>query len=541
MTALSIMRLIDRGTTLTKGQVIFSGVDLRTLDNRQMENVRGNDIAMVFQDPMTSLNPVLTVGQQIVEVLTRHRSMTTSEAHREAVRLLDRVRIPSSATHMSAYPGALSGGMRQRVMIAIAFACRPRLLIADEPTTALDVTVQAQILDLVRELQREEDMSVLFITHDMGVVAEIADDVMVMRGGKSVEFGVASQVLSRPKSEYTRKLLSLVPRREGGRFVAGTTSLPLATPLPEAILSVRNLVTRFDIRASAFGRVTSRVHAVENVSFDLMRGETLSVVGESGCGKSTMGRSILRLVEPQEGSILLGGQDMRGLSAGDLRRMRRKAQIIFQDPLASLNPRLRIGDAIAEPMIAHGVIDRAFARQRVAELLEQVALPQAMADRYPHEFSGGQRQRICIARALGLEPDLIVADESVSALDVSVKEQILQLLMEIQARHSIALLFISHDIGVVGRISHRIAVMCRGEIVEIGGCAAVLESPAHPYTRKLLSAVPVFASERHRRTHNVPAGETKSSVRSLGYKPQQRTFRKVSDGHFVQDYLEIDQ
>ena len=472
VTMLSVMRLLPERLARISGSVLLNGRDLLSLTESEMETVRGREAAVIFQEPMTSLNPVLTVGRQISETMMRHRGIGEAEAEAEAIRLLERVRIPAARARFMEHPFQLSGGTLQRVMIAIALSCRPKLLIADEPTTALDVTVQAQILQLIKELQEEDGMAVLFITHDMGVVAEIADRVVVMRQSRIVETGEAAAIFARPAHDYTRTLLAAVPKLGAA---AGPVSV-VTEPAPP-VLDVSNLVTRFDIKGGFFGRIRARVHAVENVSFELAAGETLALVGESGCGKSTVGRSILRLVEPLSGSIRVDGQDMLALSGSDLVHQRRRMQMIFQDPASSLNPRMRIGEALTEALLAHGIAHPSETRDRAAALLERVGLGPDMASRFPHEFSGGQKQRICIARALALGPRLIVADEAVSALDASIKAQITELMQELQSSLGIAYLFISHDMAVVEKISHRVAVMHQGEIVEIGPGAAVFGSP----------------------------------------------------------------
>jgi peptide/nickel transport system ATP-binding protein len=433
--------------------------------------------------------------------------------------------------------------MRQRVMIAMALACRPKLLIADEPTTALDVTIQAEILHLLRELQREENMGVLFITHDMGVVAEVADRTVVMYRGDMIEMGQTTEIFAAPKAVYTRSLLSSIPRLgtmgdavSPCRFpevdpatgeASAVREMPAVSPDQAAILQVKDLAVRFDLPSG-------RVHAVEGVSFDLKPGETLSLVGESGCGKSTTGRAIIRLISPTQGSIVIGGQDVTRAGTRDLRSMRRTSQMIFQDPFASLNPRIAVGAAIAEPMLAHRMLNKRDAKARVAELLEQVGLPASVADRYPHEFSGGQRQRISIARALALEPKLIVADEAVSALDVSVKAQVSNLLLDLQEKRGLAFLFISHDMAVVERMSHRVAVMYLGEIVEIGPRKSIFDNPQHPYTRRLISAVPIPDPNRRGMMAPPLTDEIKSPIRPFDYVPPVRRYREVSAGHFVQ-------
>ncbi len=551
VTALSIMRLLPQGASRIEGRIVLDGRDVLPLSNAEMRQVRGNDCAMIFQEPMTSLNPVFTIGRQISEALIVHRGLGKDRARAETIQLLGRVRIPNAASRFTDYPHQFSGGMRQRVMIAMALACHPKLLIADEPTTALDVTIQGQILDLIKGLQQEEGMSVLFITHDMGVVAEIADRTIVMYRGEAVEAGSTEQIFVRGRHPYTRALLSAVPRlgsmaerawpvrfpvidmatgtRSEPREVTGTVESAQAP-----VLEVRNLRKYFNVHSGVFGRKTGAIHAVEDVSFDLRRGETLALVGESGCGKSTTGRAITRLVEPGGGSVRLNGADFLALNQSALRRERASIQMVFQDPFASLNPRMKIGSAIAEPLLEHDIGARGDVRDKVVSLLERVGLDSEMMSRYPHEFSGGQRQRICIARALALDPQVIVADESVSALDVSIKAQVCNLLMDLQEALKLAFIFISHDMSVVERLSHRVAVMYLGEIVEIGPRQSVFENPQHTYTKKLLAAVPVPDPSRRRITRNMTADELKSPVRPLGYVPPRREYRQVGAGHLVQ-------
>ncbi|MEN2990519.1 dipeptide ABC transporter ATP-binding protein [Tistrella sp. BH-R2-4] len=557
VTSLAIMRLIDHmNGTIDQGRILFDAggrqVDLAQLGADEMRKVRGKDVAMIFQEPMTSLNPVFTIGDQIAEVLMLHEGSSKPAALTAARALLDMVRLPDAAAMLKRYPHQLSGGMRQRVMIAMALACRPKLLIADEPTTALDVTIQAQILTIIRDLQKTLGMAVIFITHDMGVVAEVADRVVVMWRGRKVEEGAVADIFARPAHPYTRALLSAVPALgsmtgepfpkrlpltimdgEQSRVVGVETVQDTARYDQPPILTLRNLEARFDVKRTLLGRVTHRVHAVEAVDLDLWPGETLSLVGESGSGKSTIGRTIQQLQEPTGGKVMFEGRSMAAMSAAERRRLRRHVQYIFQDPFASLDPRRTVGFSIAEPITTHGLIDGAAAiRSRVGALLERVGLDPSVAGRYPHEFSGGQRQRICIARALASRPKLIIADEALSALDVSVQAQIINLLMELQADEGLAYLFISHDMAVVEKISHRVAVLYLGQIVELGSRAAVFERPMHPYTRKLLSAVPV-ADPTRRPDRPMLDGEIPSPVRRVGDLPDIVKLQAVAADHMV--------
>ena len=555
VTALSIMRLVEHGGgRITGGSIDFARRDgtrddLARADGATMRSIRGAEIAMIFQEPMTSLNPVFTVADQIGESIRLHQGMDRAAARAEARRMLDLVRIPEADQVLGRYPHQLSGGMRQRVMIAMALSCRPSLLIADEPTTALDVTVQAQILTLVRLLQQEMHMAVIYITHDMGVVAEVADRVAVMYRGEKVEQGPVADIFATPHQAYTKALLAAVPRLGSMRG----TDVPAKIPLPGAVvaserispapvspaaaaqplLQVRDLTTRFDVKAGFFGRVARRVHAVEGVNFDLAAGETLALVGESGCGKSTTGRSLLRLVDTARGSIRIAGRDITKLEGDAVRPIRRDIQMIFQDPFASLDPRLTVGFSIAEPLYVHGVAQGRAAEERVAWLLEHVGLSPDFAQRYPHEFSGGQRQRIAVARALALNPKIIVADEAVSALDVSIQAQIVNLLIDLQQEFGLSYLFISHDMAVVERVSHRVAVMYLGQIVEIGPRRAIFESPQHPYTRRLMAAVPVADPAQRRRKTELSSDEIPSPIRAVGDEPVVMPLAEVGPGHFV--------
>ncbi|WP_430222648.1 dipeptide ABC transporter ATP-binding protein [Pantoea allii] len=551
VTSLALMRLIEQAGGEVSGEIMLrrrNGEvrDLMRLPRGQMRQVRGADMAMIFQEPMTSLNPVFSVGEQIAESIRLHQGQTHAGALAEARRMLDRVRIPDAQNILGRFPHQLSGGMRQRVMIAMALSCKPALLIADEPTTALDVTIQAQILQLIRELQKEMQMGVIFITHDMGVVAEMADRVQVMYRGEVVENAETVQLFSAPQQPYTRALLAAVPALGAMRGQPLPAKFPLidSDEKPDEpqntvrhdqppILQVRNLVTRFDIRSGLLNRVTRRVHAVENISFDLYAGETLALVGESGCGKSTTGRCLLKLVASQGGSITFNGQRINDLSGPALAHLRRDIQFIFQDPYASLDPRLTVGFSIMEPLLVHKVMPRREAEQRVAWLLEKVGLLPEHARRYPHEFSGGQRQRICIARALALNPKVVIADESVSALDVSIQAQIINLMLDLQREFGIAFLFISHDMAVVERISHRVAVMYLGQIVEMGPRQAVFEHPQHPYTQKLMAAVPIADPAHRQRERSLLVDEIPSPIRSLGDEPETVSLREVAPGHFV--------
>ena len=544
VTALSIMRLLPALYARCSGAIRLEGQDLLACSREQMRAIRGNRMAMIFQEPMTSLNPVFTVGFQIAETLKYHRGVERGAARRRATQLLDRVRIPNAKERFDSFPHTLSGGMRQRAMIAMALACEPKLLIADEPTTALDVTVQQQILDLIKSLQSEMGMSVLFITHDMGVVADIADRVLVMRDGVKQEEGTAEHLFHKPQSAYARELLGAVPRLGSMRGHSqplksaeiaqeGHPHFEQAKAASEPILKVRNLTTRFPVDKGIFAGDRRLVHAVENVSFSLGRGETLALVGESGCGKSTTGRSIVRLVEPTAGSVHFQSEDVLAARGADLRRLRRDIQMIFQDPYASLNPRKLVGSAIAEPMLVHGTKTRDGVDAQVAELLRRVGLDPAAADRFPHEFSGGQRQRICIARALSLNPKLVIADEAVSALDVSIKAQVIDLMIELQRELGLSYLFISHDMAVVERISHRVAVMYLGEIVEIGPRDAVVNTPRHPYTKRLMDAVPVPDPRSRSRPIALISDEIPSAMREQGYQPPLTELVELGAGHFV--------
>ncbi|MBW9089149.1 ABC transporter ATP-binding protein [Rhizobium wenxiniae] len=553
VTSLSTMRLADMmGAKYATGRILFNDRDLLKASQKEMRSIRGKEIAMIFQEPMTSLNPVFTIGDQICEVLMLHEKLGKAAAMTEAQRLLDMVRLPDSGQLLHRFPHQLSGGMRQRVMIAMALACRPKLLIADEPTTALDVTIQAQILNIMRDLQKTLGMGMVFITHDMGVVAEMADHVVVMWKGKKVEEGPVNEIFANPQHPYTRTLLSAVPKlgsmtgeefpkrmpltvlQDGEPTVVGEERVQNTAKYDEKpLLSVKDLFVRFDIKKNLFGKATHRCSAVQKVSFDIHPGETLALVGESGSGKSTIGRTIQQLQSSMGGEIAFNGRTYSSMSAAERFRMRQEVQYIFQDPFASLDPRKTVGFSIAEPINTHGLInDSKAVKRRVDELLERVGLPSNVASRYPHEFSGGQRQRVCIARALASDPKLIIADEALSALDVSIQAQIINLFMDLQAERGLAYLFISHDMAVVEKMSHRVAVLYLGQIMEMGSRQQVFENPSHDYTRRLLSAVPVADPTAPRNTALIE-GEIPNPVRRVGDEPAILSHEEINPGHFI--------
>lgn len=515
VSSLAIMRLIPNPPgKITSGSIEFHGEDLLKKSESEMRKVRGNRISMIFQEPMTSLNPVFTVGDQIAETIILHQKLSTEDAQKKTLELLDQVGIPNPAARIKSYPHEMSGGQRQRVMIAMAIACEPELLIADEPTTALDVTIQKQILDLLADLQKKYGMSILFITHDLGVIADIADEVLVMYRGDIVEKNDTETIFTHPKHPYTKGLIACRPSltsnsdrlptvsdymdEEGNelsfddsktRHVKETRSMS-DTDNP-ILLEMKNLKKHFPLKKGFFGGVKSWVKAVDDVSLTVRKGRTLGLVGESGCGKTTLGRTILRLTEPTSGSIIYNGRDITHIDSDELRELRKKMQIIFQDPYASLNPRMTIGSAIMEPMIIHKIGKNKKERINLAgDLIEKCGLERSMLNRYPHEFSGGQRQRICIARALAVKPDFLVCDESVSALDVSVQAQILNLLLDLQEEMGLTYIFISHDLAVVKFISDELAVMNNGKVVETSSAVDVYKSPKDDYTKKLLHAIP---------------------------------------------------
>ena len=549
VSSLSLMRLVEfGGGKIADGRLLFDrkakgSVDLAQTDQALMQSIRGNEIGMIFQEPMTALNPVFTVERQLTEGLRLHRSLDGDQATKRALELLREVRIPEPERRIKQYPHELSGGMRQRVVIAMAMACEPRLLIADEPTTALDVTIQAEILALMDRLKRETGTAVLFITHDMAVVAQMADRVVVMYRGKKVEEGTVTDIFENPQHEYTKSLLAAVPKLGEMRGkslpepmrLLGTKDHVL-TPIEgtnEPLLTVQNLTTHFPVKGGFLRRTVANVHAVEDVSFVINKGQTLSLVGESGCGKSTVGRSILRLVDPLSGSVDLGGQDILALPAAEMRQARVHMQMVFQDPFASLNPQMQLSDQVAEPLRNYNVVSGQALEDRVAVLFDRVELPRSFLQRFPHELSGGQRQRVAIARALALNPKLIIADEAVSALDVSVQAQVLNLMMELQADLGLSFLFISHDMAVVERVSHQVAVMYLGRIVEIGARSAVFENPQHAYTKALMKAVPIADPRRRKKEKDLNFKPIPSPIHDLDYSPAPSQYNQVAPGHYV--------
>ena len=513
VTSLAALGLLPQAAIIRSGQIFFyengKSENLIGLKERELSHIRGNKISMVFQEPMTSLNPVKTCGHQVTEAIIHHKKITGEAAKSESIALFEKVKLPDPETTFRKYPHELSGGQKQRVMIAMAVSCAPQILIADEPTTALDVTVQKSIIRLLKELQDSMGMSILYITHDLGLVKEISDRVIVMYRGEIVEAGITEDIFTNPQKNYTKALLSCHPRPEyKGKplpvisdFLEGATEIKVSKAIQptqsksilseEVLVEVRDLVIRFPLQKNFLGKTTREYTAVDHISFDIKKGETVGLVGESGCGKTTTGRALLRLIRPDGGYVKLGGKLLDTLSEEKMRSLRKDIQIIFQDPYGSLNPRITIGEAIREPLTIHhlGASERE-RKDRAIHLLERVGLNGDYYNRYPHEFSGGQRQRICIARALTLNPDFIVCDESVSALDVSVQAQVLNLLSELKEEFGFTSIFISHDLSVVHYISDRILVMRRGKIVESGTANQVFFNPREAYTRELIEAIP---------------------------------------------------
>ncbi|MCF6431973.1 MULTISPECIES: ABC transporter ATP-binding protein [unclassified Leisingera] len=549
VSSLSLMRLVEfGGGEIAGGELLFNRreggeTNLASTEQEMMKQIRGNEIGMIFQEPMTALNPVFTVGRQLTEGLRIHKNMSKSQAEERALELLSQVRIPEPERRLKQYPHELSGGMRQRVVIAMAMACEPRLLIADEPTTALDVTIQAEILALMDRLKRETGTAVMFITHDMAVVAQMADRVVVMFRGNKVEEGSVEEIFENPKHDYTKALLAAVPKlgeMRGKKYpepmkllgVEGQKIEPIKGT-EEVLLDVQNLTTRFPVKGGLFRRTISNVHAVEDVSFKVFKGQTLSLVGESGCGKSSAGRSILRLVEPDSGKVEFEGRDVLGFNASQMHKARQDMQMIFQDPFASLNPQMQLVDQVAEPLRNYGLASGSELHDRVAGLFDRVHLPRSFMRRYPHEMSGGQRQRIAIARALALNPKLIVADEAVSALDVSVQAQVLNLMMELQAELGLSFLFISHDMAVVERVSHQVGVMYLGRIVELGPRERVFENPLHAYTQALMKAVPIADPRQRKSEKELNFKPIPSPIHEVGYEPEPSEYLELEPGHFV--------
>lgn len=519
VTALSVLQLLPRQATVT-GEILFTQketVDLLKLSGKEITRIRGNEIAMIFQEPMTSLNPVFTCGYQVMEAIQLHQQVSKETAKQKTIELFNQVKLPDPENLVSRYPHELSGGQKQRVMIAMAMSCNPALLIADEPTTALDVTVQKTILELIKSLQQQNNMGVIFITHDLGVVADIADKILVMYKGEIVEQGNAKNILLSPQHPYTKALLTCRPSgHPKGKRLPVVSDFIKAEKInfePEAIrrttilstvasakagneqrptiLEVKNLQVHFPVKKNLLGKATRFFKAVDDVSFTVQQGDIVGLVGESGCGKTTLGRTILQLIEPTAGKILLKGKDLAEINSSLLRTMRKELQIVFQDPYGSLNPRITIGDSIMEPLKVHSVLsNNKQRRDKVMELLEKVSLDTNHFNRYPHQFSGGQRQRICIARALALNPSFLIFDESVSALDVSVQAQVLNLLNDLKAEFGFTAIFISHDLSVVHYICNRILVMHKGKIVEEGDAEQVYHHPKNEYTQNLVNAIP---------------------------------------------------
>ena len=526
VTARSIMRLLSSPPSFMKdGEIIFRGENLVNKTEKELEDIRGRDISMIFQDPMTSLNPTIRIGRQIAESLIKHQKLSKKEAKQSAIDLLKLVGIRNSEARYNQFPHEFSGGMRQRVMIAIALACRPSLLIADEPTTALDVTIQAQILNLMKDMQQQFGTSIILITHDLGVVAGMCDRVAVMKDGEIVETGTTEEIFENPKHPYTKKLLNALPKLNEKKKVKPAPLIKAGVDRNQPLLDVQSLKQHFDVGK---GNV---VKAVDNISFHIKPGETLGLVGESGSGKSTTGRAILRLHEPTDGDVLYDGMAVNRLSKNEMKTMRRHMQMIFQDPYSSLNPRMKVLDIIGHALDIHRLSkDDTERKKRVEELLIMVGLDPSHAMRYPHEFSGGQRQRIGIARALAVEPDFIVCDEPLSALDVSIQSQIVELLEDLQQHLGLTYLFIAHDLSMVKHISDRVAVMYAGKIVELAESEELYSNPQHPYTKSLLAAIPIPDPKIESKKSRVLMEEQTEEDK---YQLLQSEFVEISKGHWV--------
>ena len=551
VSSLSIMRLVEfGGGKIDSGSIMFSSnskaeKDLIDFNQKDMRGIRGNEIGMVFQEPMTALNPVFTIKRQLTEGLRIHKKMGKKEAQLEALNLLKSVRIPEPERRLNQYPHELSGGMRQRIVIAMALACKPRILIADEPTTALDVTIQAEILTLLNRLKQETGTSILFITHDMAVVAQIADRVVVMYNGEKVEEGTVNQIFNNPVKDYTKKLISSVPKL--GAMIGKKYPEPLELSsndklktkrivgTKKPLLEVKNLVTRYPVMGGMFRKKIANLHAVEDVSFTINEGQTFSLVGESGCGKTTIARTILRLEESVSGEVWIEGVDVLKQNKKELLKQRLNMQMVFQDPYGSLNPVMKLFDQVAEPLINYKINQGAELNKMISELFDKVKLPRAFLNRYPHELSGGQRQRVAIARALALNPKLLILDEAVSALDVSVQASVINLLLDLQHELGLSYLFVSHDMAVVERVSHYVGVMYLGRMVEIGDRQTIFSNPTHPYTKALMKAVPIADPKKRFRGEDINFKAISSPIRSLDFVPDASSYKKIKKDHYVLD------
>ena len=551
VSSLSIMRLVEfGGGRIDSGSIMFSSnsqakKDLIDYNQKDMREIRGNEIGMVFQEPMTALNPVFTIKRQLSEGLRIHKKLNKKEAQSEALNLLRSVRIPEPERRLNQYPHELSGGMRQRIVIAMALACKPRILIADEPTTALDVTIQAEILILLNRLKQETGTSILFITHDMAVVAQIADRVVVMYNGEKVEEGTVNQIFNNPAKDYTKKLISSVPKL--GAMIGKKYPEPLELSSKDKLktkrivgtkkplLEVKNLVTRYPVMGGMFRKKIANLHAVEDVSFTINKGQTFSLVGESGCGKTSIARTILRLEESVSGEVWIEGVDVLKQNKKELLKQRLNMQMVFQDPYGSLNPVMKLFDQVAEPLINYKINQGAELNKIISELFDKVKLPRAFLNRYPHELSGGQRQRVAIARALALNPKLLILDEAVSALDVSVQASVINLLLDLQHELGLSYLFVSHDMAVVERVSHYVGVMYLGRMVEIGDRQTIFSNPTHPYTKALMKAVPIADPKKRFRGDDINFKAISSPIRSLDFVPDASSYKKIKKDHYVLD------